>query len=76
VVHAVTRLAAGATLPPLRPGELAVLVCAGPALHLHGSDAPPALARHDALLIDGSVPPWRVDGPGLLVVLRPVAASG
>jgi len=76
VTHAVTRLAAGATLPPLQPDEVAILVCIGPALHLHGSDAPPAMARHDALRIDAPVPPWRGDGPALLVVLRPVAASG
>jgi hypothetical protein len=76
VAHAVARLAAGATLPPLQPGETAVLVCTRPGLRLQGPGAPSALARHDALRIDRFVPPWRVDGPGLLVVLRPVAASG
>ena len=70
-----TRLAAGATLPSLQPDAVAILVCTGPALRLQGPDAPPPLARHDALRIDGSVPPWRVDGPGLLVVLTAVATS-
>ena len=75
VAHTVTRLAAGATLPSLQPDAVAILVCTGPALRLQGPDAPPPLARHDALRIDGSVPPWRVDGPGLLVVLTAVATS-
>ncbi|MFZ4533759.1 MAG: HutD family protein [Alsobacter sp.] len=75
VAHAVARLAAGATLPPLQPGETAVLVCTRPGLRLQGPGAPSALALHDALRIDGPVPPWRVDGPGLLVVLTPASTS-
>jgi len=75
VTHALTRVAKGTLLPPLPAGGTIVLVCTGSALRLHGPDAPSALARHDALRIDGPIPAWQVDGSGLLVVLTPVSKS-